>query len=270
MDQSIKNYLSIALVVLSVVGAFGIVYYTTTYARSLTYSSPAFSVSGEGKVVAIPDIAQFTFSVINEGGTNLGQTQERNNETTNAVIEFLKANGIESKDIKTVGYNVSPRYSSSLCGPIPLYYDIGVEGGGAGVSSPVICPPSQIVGYTVSQTVQVKIRNLENVGNILSGVVENGANEASSLTFTVDDRASYENEARAMAIEQAREKAKEIADAGGFRVGKLLSVDEYFGGPIPYYAEGLGGDFARDSIIPSVEPGSQEITISVSLRYEIK
>jgi len=276
MDQSIRNYLGMSLILLAVVGAFGIAYYTMSYADSTTYSAPAFTVTGEGKVTAIPDIAQFSFSVTNEGGMDVSAVQTKNTEMTNKAIEFLKSNGVESKDIKTTGYNVYPRYSSTYCGPVPLYYETGAEGGGGSysgatnISMPDVCPPSEIIGYTVDQTVEVKVRDIEKVGDILSGVVENGANSASQLYFTVDDNAKYENEARAMAMEQAREKAKTIAKAGGFRIGKLLSVDEYFNGPY-YYGEGMGGAGMMDvKTSPTIEPGSQEITITVNLRYEIK
>ena len=275
MEQSIKNYLSISLIVLSLVGAFGVAYYVITYGNSQTFNAPAFYVSGEGKVAAIPDVAQFTFSVTNEGGQNLADTQTRNTETTNKVIEFLKTSGVEAKDIRTIGYNVYPRYSSTYCGPIPLspvyYNESGYGGGSTDSIMPEVCPPSTIVGYTVEQTVQVKVRALENVGSVLSGVIENGANSTSQLSFTVDDRTEYENEARALAIAEAKSKAEAVAEAGGFRIGKLLSVDEYFAGPYyDYGGYGGGGETLDTRVVPSVEPGSQEIIITVNLRYEIK
>lgn len=269
MNQSIKNYLGIALIILALIGAFGVIYYTSAYARSLTYASPAFSVSGDGKVTAVPDVAQFTFSVINEGGTNLADTQSKNTESTNKAIEFLKANGIESKDIRTVGYNTYPRYTSYSCSR-PYYKPVIGEdyGWDAGLTE---CPPSQITGYTVEQTIEVKVRDLGKVGDILSGVLENGANSTSQLGFTVDDRTQYENEARAMAMEKAREKAEVVAEAGGFEVGDLLSVDEYFSGPYPYYyKDGMGGGEEMAQSFPVIEPGSQDIAITVNLRYEIK
>jgi len=273
MNQSIRNYLGVALIILSVFGAFGIVYYTSTYARTTAFSSPAFTVSGEGKVTAIPDVAQFSFSVINEGGKDLGSTQSANTEATNKVIDFLKSNGVDAKDIKTTGYDVSPRYTSVSCGIVPIYFDSSIPSGygTAGVSRSATCPPQSIVGYTVTQTVQVKVRQLDSVGKLLSGVVDNGANSASSLTFTVDNRTEYENQARAEAIAEAKNKAKAIAEAGGFKIGRLVSVDEYFSGPYAY-ATGLGGaeDISKDATPPTIEPGSQEITVNVNLRYEIR
>src|SRR3972149_1609655 len=128
---------------------------------------------------------------------DLTVTQTRNTDTANKVIEFLKSSGVESKDIKTVSYNVYPRYSSTYCGPVPLYYETGVDAGGGyagvtGVARPDVCPPSEIIGYTVEQGVEVKVRDFAKVGDILAGVVENGANSTSQLYFTIDDKVGYE------------------------------------------------------------------------------
>lgn len=264
MSQTLRNVLGAALVLAALSFSYAVIYYVNSYATSTSFNSPAFSVSGEGKAVAIPDIAQFSFSVVTEGGTDLASLQSENTADTNKVIEFLKSRGIEAKDIQTESYDISPRYQSFPCEirPVPLS---GAE------PAFTACPPSEIAGYTVTQTVSVKVRNLEAVGELLSGVVENGANRTSGLTFTVDDRAKYENEARAEAIAKAKEKAKLVAEAGGFKVGKLLSVDEFFFGPVPFGAEagGFGGD-TKVLAPPSIEPGSEEITVTVNLRYEIR
>ena len=86
-----------------------------------------------------------------------------------------------------------PRYSSTYCGPVPLYYETGVDAGGGyagvtGVARPDVCPPSEIIGYTVEQGVEVKVRDFAKVGDILAGVVENGANSTSQLYFTISAR----------------------------------------------------------------------------------
>ena len=106
----------------------------------------------------------------------------------------------------------------------------------------------------------------------MSGVVENGANTVSSLQFTIDDAAKVQSEARAEAIQKAKEQAIAIADAGGFRLGKLLSIDEgnY---PQPMSFNDMGGGYAGVSMKaapPIIQPGSQDISVSVTLRYEIR
>jgi hypothetical protein len=167
----------------------------------------------------------------------------------------VKENGVDEKDVKTEGYAVEPRYQ---------YY--GCETGA--------CPPPRIVGYTIRQTIAVKVRDFSKASDVLSGVVQNGANSVSSLTFTIDDPTDVQAAARAEAIEKAKAKADAIADAAGFTVGRLLAIDE--GGmapyPQPYYMEAYGRGGAGDAAktVPAIEPGSQDVRVTVTLRYEIR
>ena len=91
MTTQIKNYLGIAIIISIIIFVFSFWNFTNSYSKSIEPSSfRSFSVSGEGKVVAVPDIAQFTFSVITEGGKNLTVLQKENTEKTNKAISFVK------------------------------------------------------------------------------------------------------------------------------------------------------------------------------------
>lgn len=257
MSQKIKNYLGMAGIIAILLGTVSAWRYVGAYARSTQPSSfRSFSVSAEGKATAIPDVAQFSFQVITEGGKNLAQLQENNVAKINAAIAFLKENNVEAKDIKTESFSVDPRYQSYSC----------PELGGA-------CPPADIVGYTIRQSVSVKVRNFGNTGAILAGLVDKGANTVSGLSFTTDDPSAVQSEARAEAIAKAKEKAKSVARAGGFRVGRLLSIYEDQGYPAPYYGYGMGGDSrsfeAQKVAAPTIEPGSTDTKVVVTLTYEI-
>lgn len=263
MDLKLKNYMGMAGVALMAALALSSLIYVRAYSRSTepgTYRS--FSVSGEGKVVAIPDVAEFTFSVLTQGGKDLGALQTENTVKVNRAIGVLKGAGISDEDIKTQQYSVEPRYKYFDCRPD--YYS----------SEARSCPPPEIAGYTVQQTVGVKARDFSKVGELLTQVVVSGANSVSQLNFTMDDPTELQNQARAEAIAKAKAKAKSIAKAGRFDVGRLLSIDE--GGPIPFYAKtlayGMGGDMEAASAAPtpSIQPGSQEIIVNVTLRYEIE
>ena len=257
MSAKIKDYLGIAIIATLAVFAGVLISFVYIYYQAIKPSSfRSFSVSGEGKVTAVPDVAEFNFSVITEGGKDLGQLQKQNVEKVNMAIAFAKSKGVDEKDIKTQSYQVEPRYQ---------YFSCPREGGP--------CPPPEIVGYTVRQNVQVKVRDFNKVGELLGGAVQNGANSVSGLAFTIDDPFKVQNDARAEAIRKAKEKAEAIATAGGFRLGRLLSIEEQEGGvprPYPLYlkesAVGLGGA----DIAPTIEPGSEEVMVTVSLRYEIK
>jgi uncharacterized protein len=267
MNQAIRNYLGIALIVASVAFAYGVISYAGTYSKTIGLSARSFAVEGSGEVAAVPDIAQFTFGVLTEGGDNLTSLQDENATRVNRVIEFLKSNGVGDEDIKTQRLNISPRYSSYNCFRT---LEAPVFGGEAESLIYPECPPQEIIGYTINQSVEVKVRNMDKVGDIFAGVVENGANTASNLRFTIDDTTELENQARAEAIEDARTKAESTAEAGGFRVGKLLSIDEFGNQPSPIYGFGVEEAFRADSVSPDIEPGTEEISVSVIMRYEIK
>lgn len=263
MTEKTKNYLGWVLIIGVLLVALSAWRYVSAYARSIQPAAfRSFSASGEGKVVVVPDVAQFTFSVITEGGTDISKLQTSNTEKTNQAIKFLRDLGLEETDIKTENYNLSPRYQSSAC-----YQPF------AG-NTP--CPPPEIVGYSISQSVSVKIKkeHFAKIGEALSGVIKQGANSVSQLNFTVDDPLAAENEARAQAIAQAKVKARSIAKAAGFSLGELLGIDE--GGPdypLPKFygleAMGRGGDMVASVPAPVIQPGSQEVRVFVTLRYEI-
>ncbi len=241
--------------------AYAVVVYAGAYARSAEPSNfRSFSVTAEGRAIGVPDVAKFTFSVVTEGGTDLAALQAQNTEKVNAAIAYLKSKSIDAKDIKTSQYSVSPRYQ---------YYDCSRLYGGA-----TPCPPPEIVGYTVTQSVSVKVRDFTIAGDVLSGVVASGANSVSELQFAVDDPTALQDAAREEAIGKARVRAYAVASAGGFSVGRLLGIEESGSRPVyPMYMEsaaygkGGGPDTAPS---PAIEPGSEDVTVAVTLRYEIR
>lgn len=277
-QTDIKKYIGAAAIIALLAFSFSAVRYVLTYDRASEPGSyRSFSVSGTGDAVAIPDVAAFTFEVVSQGGTDLASLQQENTKKVNGAVAFVKSKGVADKDIQTQGYNVEPRYQYFNCAsPRPLYYPQGKEVNPINYTEPEVCPPSEIAGYTVRTTVSVKVRNFAEVGNILSGVITNGANTVSGLQFTVDDPTAVENEARAEAIEKAKAKAEALADAGDFKLGRLISINE--GGFGPYYdtrmyaaaAYGKGGDVAVPAPAPTIEPGSHEFSITISLTYEIR
>ncbi len=260
MNQQIKENISSIKLVFAILFLIAVFWFVSAYSRSAGPEG-TFSVSGEGKVVAVPDIAQISIGVLTEGGKNLNNLQEQNAEKMNSIISYLKDEDVDEKDIKTEYYNISPRYSSVSC---PVILQTFPE-----IIRP--CPPDsqEIIGYTISQTISVKVRNLDKAGSVLAGAVERGANTVYGPNFTIDDPVGLQNEAREEAIKEARKKAVLMSKAGKFKLGKLVSIQEgYSPFPVPY---GLGGVEAKDiSSAPVIEPGSQEIIVNVTLVYEIR
>ncbi|MDP2629863.1 MAG: SIMPL domain-containing protein [Candidatus Uhrbacteria bacterium] len=269
MSNGIKNLLGLAGVITILCLAGSSLWYVNAYSRNSEPTSfRSFSATGNGKAAAVPDVARFTARVITQGDTNLGNSQIKNTEKINAVIAFVKTKNVEPKDIKTQNYSVEPRYQYFNCStPEPIV---------DGAQNVKPCPPPQIVGYTVDQTIAVTVREKDfgSIGAMLSGVVTNGANSVSQLSFEVDDPTAVQNQARAQAIEKAKAKAASMAQAGGFSLGRLLSIDEG-SSPQPYYDRYYSAPMATSSAMektsaPTIEPGSQDVTVDVTLKYEIQ
>src|SRR3989338_9157990 len=262
-SSAAKKLLLYIIAIAFLMFAYAAISYVQTYADSIQPGAyRSFPVTGEGKVVAVPDVAEYTFSVITQGGKDLSKLQQDNTKKVNRAIGFVKSSGVEAKDIKTQGYGVDPRYQTSSCRQMPIDINSATE---------KVCPPPEIVGYTISQTVSVKVRDFTKIGEILSGVVQSGVNSVSELSFTIDDRTEIENQARQEAIANAISKAESIAQAGNFNLGKILSINEN-SFPVfnQYKTLGIGGSEDFASSAPVIEPGSQEVSIRVTISYEIR
>lgn len=255
MNEKIKDALGVSIIATLVVITLSIIVGVYTFTQSVDpFSYRTFSVVGKGEINTVPDIAQLTFSVLTEGGKEVEKLQKENSEKMNGLLEKTEQRGVAKEDIKTTNYQISPRYSSFRC-------KFGEE-----------CPPSEIIGYTVRQTVTVKVRDFDILGALLTDAISAGVNSISGPYFKVEDEERAKSEAREEAIAEAKEKAKAMAKAGGFRLGKLLSIQERGVQPI-YMAREMGEMMiAADESAPApkIEPGSQEITASVTLTYRIK
>ena len=214
------------------------------------------TVSGKGEVVVKPDIAAVSFGVTAEN-LDVAKAQTESTTKMNKIIDLLKTKGVAEKDIKTTNYNIYPRYDYLQTAEIYPYY------GGKQVLS----------AYVVSQTVEVKIRDISKAGEILSGVAEFGVTDISGLTFTVDNEETVKDQARDLAIQDAKAQAKVLAKGLGVRLVKITSFSENGNYPIYYGLEkstmayGIGGG---DAVAPTVMTGENKITSNVSITYEIR
>lgn len=215
------------------------------------------SVSGEGTVTARPDVARITATILTQNEF-LKPAQEENSRKSNVLVGYLKSVGVEEKDIKTVGYNIYPQYRYPQPCPFGVYP----------------CPPEEpkITGYQVRNSYEITVRDLGKASDILAGVVGAGANEVSGIAFTIDKPEELQAQARKLAIDDASAKAKKLAHDLGRRLGKIINFSEggYFPPPVFFErggAFGKGGDVAP---APSVQPGENEIVVTVSITYEFK
>lgn len=223
-------------------------------------ASNTIAVSGVGEVFAVPDTATFTVSVHEEGAT-VGDAQDKATEKINAIIAYLKESDVEEKDIKTVSYNVNPKYEWEQAEACRNGY----------------CPPGKqkLVGFEVFQSVSVKVKDTKKAGELLSGVGTRGSSDVSGLSFTIEDEDLLRAEARAKAIAEAKAKAETLAQALGVSVVRVVGFYEDSGGYQPPIAYGMGGDamMARESKVmaaPELPAGENKIVSNVSITYEIR
>ncbi|OGG41384.1 hypothetical protein A2837_02615 [Candidatus Kaiserbacteria bacterium RIFCSPHIGHO2_01_FULL_46_22] len=252
--------------VLLVVALIGVVLSLSAYtkltlreAKYGQYGMTSINVRGEGEVNATPDIGSFSFSVTAEG-PDAATAQNDSAEKINAILSFLKESGVEEKDIKNRDYYLNPKYR----------YDTVV------CASGMYCPPSDPVidGYEVTQTIEVKVRDLDKAGDLITGAGERGATNLSQLQFTIDDESNLKAEARTAAIADAKEKAEKLADDLGVEIVRTMGYYEEESYPTPYYDYGMGGDamMAREekATSPDLPMGENTIRSIVNITYEIQ
>ncbi|MCL4365729.1 SIMPL domain-containing protein [Patescibacteria group bacterium] len=210
-----------------------------------TQKSTTFDVVGEGKVTTKPDIASITAGIQIQA-QSVKSAQDQINNAINKVSSVLKESGVDPKDIQTTNYNIYPSYDYAAAS-------------------------QKITGYNASTNLLIKVRNMDNINNVIDTATNNGANQISGLSFEVENKSKAENEARQKAVDEAKKKAEEAAKIAGFRLGKIINYSENLQGqprPMPLSAtienKAVGGTPTQ------VEPGSSEVAVSVTLSYEIQ
>lgn len=208
-----------------------------------------FMVSGEGKVFVTPDIAKISFG-ITESGSSLKTVQNTVNTKSKTLTDALKKLGIADADIKTTGYSVYPQYDFTS-------------------------PTQRITGFQVSTNYEVTIKNFDIVNDAITAGTGAGANTIGGVNFEVNDATQKEklNEARKLAVNDAKDKASGLAGAAGITLGKIVNISENQGGitPRPLALPASGGGLDQKSIAqPNIQPGLTEIDVTVSLSYEVR
>jgi uncharacterized protein len=203
-------------------------------------------VNGEGKVTVIPDLGILQLGVEAQADT-VAAAQTQATTAMNAVIDALKANGVDEKDIKTQYFSINK---------VTRWDDKG--------STEIV------IGYRVSNTVTVKIRALDKTGAIIDAVANAGGDltRINGISFTVEDATEYEKEARDLAMADAKAKAEQLAELGGVNLGKptYISESSYRTTP-PYYG---AKDASGVSSETPISVGEMDITINVQVTYAIK
>lgn len=203
------------------------------------------SVSGEGKASAPPDVATIQTGVVTQA-SEAAEALADNNRATQRVMDALKSHRIVAKDIQTSNFNIRPNYERTRNQRQP-----------------------RIVGYSVTNQVQVRVRNLPSLGKVLDSLVTAGSNQMSGISFGIDDPTGVKNQARNRAVSDARDRAQLYAHAAGVKVGKVISISEQVA-QVPRPAV-MGRAFAAAEGVGSVPvaTGEQEVRATVHMVFAL-
>jgi uncharacterized protein YggE len=201
-------------------------------------ASANVTVSGTGKVTYVPDIGTIAAGVSSDGKT-AEEAWQKNAAAAQKLVDFLKNLGLQERDFKTSGIGLVPRY---------------------------VHPKDQeprLVGYTASYELSVTVRNLKDLGQVLDGLVANGANRQMNISLGCSDPERLLDEARAKAVADARKKAEIYASGAGAALGQVVSISE--GSLSPFRS------FSYEHVAPAgakalpIATGEQDLSVSVTV-----
>jgi uncharacterized protein YggE len=202
-------------------------------------------ISATGEATRVPDIAIISAGVVTRGATAKAALQQ-NAARMERVRAALKRAGIADRDIQTANINLNPEYRY-------------VEN-----------QPPRLTGYSASNQLNVRFRDIASTGDILDALVAEGANQINGPSLSIDKPEQALDEARGKALTVGRARAELYARSLGMRVVRLLSVSETgreYGGPRPMVmmAEARGG-----SADTKIDPGEQKLEVTLAMTYELQ
>jgi uncharacterized protein YggE len=234
------------IVAVAVGGAF---YLSGKRMEARAQTPASITVTGDSKVSAKPDIAQLSFGVTTGRMSTAKEALDSLSKRMAAIIDAVKKAGVEEKDITTESFYMNPAYD----------WTDGRQ---------------TLRGYEATQSLRVKVRDLDKVGDILSVATNAGANQAGNVDFTIDNPDAVRAQARGEAIADAKAKAKVLAGQLGLSLGRVMNFSEG-GGYVPpmvygrdAMATGIGGGPSMEKAVLPV--GEQDVNVQVSITYELQ
>lgn len=203
------------------------------------------TVSGEGRAAAPPNMAIIRTGVSSQADT-ASAALEQNNAAMEEILNLLKERGVAEKDVQTANFNVSPVFEQNEQGR----------------------REPKVVGYSVHNEVQVRVRQLKSLGEVLDALVQAGSNQISGVSFDVNDPKDVLTDARRKAMQDARHRAEVYAEAAGVRAGQVLQISEQpVDLPRPMSAGVVGR--AAFAAVP-IATGEQEFRVTVHVVYALE
>ncbi|MDA7966691.1 SIMPL domain-containing protein [Ruegeria sp.] len=203
------------------------------------------TVSGTGTALAVPDMATLTLGVTNQD-KEASNAMQATSDAVAQILTRLDEMGLESRDVQTRDLSLSPVWSNS-----------GISSGSQ----------REITGFVASNRVFIRVRDLNNLGQIMDAVIRDGANDFGGLSFSVQEPKPLEDKARADAVADARDKAEQLAQAAGVTLGQVVSISDQAGGIRPVAQ--MSRLAQAESGVP-VAGGEVSVAVNVSMVFEIE
>lgn len=237
-------YRSLRFVVPTVVALALVLSSTVTHASE---NKRTLSLTASGTVKAAPDMVS-----ISTGATSEGQTARdalsKNTSAMTQVVDALKAAGIEPKDIQTTNFSVSPIYERKKQNEAAF-----------------------ITGYRVNNSVNITVRDIKKLGDVLDKTVEAGANTIDSIQFGIVDSEKMKDEARKLAMQNAIDNAKLYAEAAGVELGPVIKITETGSQiPRPLQARTASAPMMAEAAPVPLEGGTMSIEAKVQVIWELR
>lgn len=226
--------------------------------------SAVLSLTAEGESLRTPDIAMFSAGVVTQA-RNAAEAIRENSERMDSVIAALKRAGIADRDIQTSAINLSPRYSDP-----ERDAQIRARQSGQPYIQPEEPEARRIIGYEARNTVNVRVRDLANMGRVIDTLVAVGANEVNGPNFTLEEEDAALDEARLEAVTKGRRRAELYAQAAGMRVGRILSISEGGGyHPVRQIMVTARSPSAPPPPPTPIAPGELTLGVNVAMQFEL-
>jgi hypothetical protein len=212
--------------------------------RAMVAQPRSITVEGQGEIEAVPDIAEIAAGVTARADT-AREALDASNATMARLMAALRAAGVTERDTRTSSFAVMPIYERA---------DRNA--------------PRRIAAYDATNQVTVRIHDLSRTGAVLDSMVTAGSNRVQGIRFRIADPAALLDLARGKAFEDARRRAGIYAEAAGARLGKVLTISEQTARlpqPRMFAVEAMAA--SRD--VP-VSPGTQELAVTVSVRFTLE
>jgi len=239
------KFILILVAILALTGVIGV---SILRDRIVNQNNNQVSIVGQGKVKYQPDTANITLGVQVDKAPKADEALNTLNERVNKIISAVKVLGIEGDKIKNQNYSLYPAYDYTN-----------------GVNTPA--------GYNANQQIIIEVSDVDKSFGLLNQVIAEsakaGANQVLGISFSSSNIENLKQEARLLAIADAKTKAKSLSEAMEVSLGDLSGWWENVVSPSPYYDYSYGGMGGGGSA-PVVSSGVYETTIEITLNYKIE